>query len=69
MNEYFLGQKIQQADTGELTQKNYTTSAQPNAGMPWIPRSQDTPPGLSLAAFIPQFSELVSRPHFLTPSA
>lgn len=60
MNEYFLGQKIQQADTGELTQKNYTTSAQPNAGMPWIPRSQDTPPGLSLAAFIPQFSELIN---------
>lgn len=53
MNEYFLGQKRQQADTGELTQKNYTTSAQPNAGMPWIPRSQDTPPGLSLAVFIP----------------
>lgn len=60
MNEYFLGQKIQQADTGELTQKNYTTSAQPNAGMPWIPRSQDTPPGLSLAVFIPQFSELIN---------
>lgn len=35
--------QFQQADIGELTQKNSTTSGQPNADAPWIPRTQAPP--------------------------